>query len=170
MPAWTCASSRYCVLRSTLRFAAVCVRDGDGACARPDKDRHARENALDIFRGLRRARREQGKFAQLGATARLTWASLSFVPLYGQVPSVPRATGICCFIFNIFFPGIGSILAGLQANSSSTVLIGVRFVPGDTLSLCTPLYVWNARQRVLGPIPNFSDGGGTYTRGARIFC
>lgn len=38
---------------------------------------------------------------------------------------MPRATGICCFIFNIFLPGLGSLLAGLQANSSSTVLIGV---------------------------------------------
>jgi len=60
------------------------------------------------------------------ATAGLTCASLSHLL---QVPSVPRSTGICCFILNIFFPGIGSILAGLQANSSSTVLIGVGCAP-----------------------------------------
>jgi hypothetical protein len=44
-----------------------------------------------------------------------------------NVPSVPRATGLLCLILNILpFPGLGSVIAGLQANSSSTVLIGVR--------------------------------------------
>lgn len=43
----------------------------------------------------------------------------------GQVPSVPKATGLLVLILNIFLPGTGSILAGLQANSSSCVFIGV---------------------------------------------
>mmetsp|Transcript_19854 Transcript_19854/g.47337 ORF Transcript_19854/g.47337 Transcript_19854/m.47337 type:complete len:100 (-) Transcript_19854:808-1107(-) len=43
-----------------------------------------------------------------------------------NVPSVPRATGLLCLILNILpFPGLGSVIAGLQANSSSTVLIGI---------------------------------------------
>mmetsp|Transcript_1275 Transcript_1275/g.2508 ORF Transcript_1275/g.2508 Transcript_1275/m.2508 type:complete len:100 (-) Transcript_1275:279-578(-) len=42
-----------------------------------------------------------------------------------NVPSVPRAMGLLCLILNILpFPGLGSLIAGLQANSSSTVLIG----------------------------------------------
>ena len=43
----------------------------------------------------------------------------------GQVPSVPKATGLLVLILNIFLPGTGSILAGLQSNSSSCVFIGV---------------------------------------------
>jgi hypothetical protein len=44
---------------------------------------------------------------------------------------------VCCLIFNIFFPGFGSILAGMQANSSSTVLIGV-----VQFFLCVTLIGW----------------------------
>ena len=50
---------------------------------------------------------------------------------------MPKSTGVCCLIFNIFFPGFGSILAGMQANSSSTVLIGV-----VQFFLCVTLIGW----------------------------
>ena len=48
MPAWTCASSRYCVLLSTMRFAAVCVRDG--AC-KPGQGTDMRKRAPFTYSG-----------------------------------------------------------------------------------------------------------------------
>jgi len=42
-----------------------------------------------------------------------------------QVPSVPKSTGVLCLFLNFFIPGLGTLVAGLQANSSSCVVIGI---------------------------------------------
>mmetsp|Transcript_36648 Transcript_36648/g.57242 ORF Transcript_36648/g.57242 Transcript_36648/m.57242 type:complete len:95 (+) Transcript_36648:80-364(+) len=49
-----------------------------------------------------------------------------------EVPNVGSNTwGLLCFILNIFLPGIGSIVAGVKGDKTSTMIVGVlQFVTG----------------------------------------
>ncbi|EKX36050.1 hypothetical protein GUITHDRAFT_117839 [Guillardia theta CCMP2712] len=60
-----------------------------------------------------------------------------------DVPKVDtKSFGLLCFILNIFFPGIGSIVAGLKGDKTSTMIVGVLqfvtswFILGWIWSIC----------------------------------
>jgi len=46
------------------------------------------------------------------------------------VPNVgTKGLGLFCLLANIFFPGIGSIVAGLKADKPATMIIGAPILP-----------------------------------------